>query len=47
MPHTAKIVDDLCIIKSLYTEAINHDPAITFLPDRLAAERSAQHRLVD
>ncbi len=30
MPHTAKIVDDLCIIKSMYTEAINHDPAITF-----------------
>ncbi len=30
MPHTAKIVDELCIIKSLYTEAINHDPAITF-----------------
>ncbi len=31
MPHTAKIVDDLCFIKSMYTEAINHDPAITFL----------------
>src|SRR6266571_3741889 len=30
MPHTAKVVDDLCFIKSLYTEAINHDPAITF-----------------
>jgi hypothetical protein len=30
LPHTAKVVDDLCIIKSLYTEAINHDPAITF-----------------
>ena len=30
MPHTAKIVDDLCIIKSIHTEAINHDPAITF-----------------
>ena len=30
MPHTAKIVDELCIIKSMYTEAINHDPAITF-----------------
>lgn len=29
-PHTAKIVDDICIIKSMYTEAINHDPAITF-----------------
>ena len=30
LPHTAQVVDDLCIIKSLYTEAINHDPAITF-----------------
>lgn len=30
MPYTARVVDDLCIIKSLYTEAINHDPAITF-----------------
>ena len=30
MPHTAKIVDELCFIKSLHTEAINHDPAITF-----------------
>lgn len=31
LPHTAKIADDLCIVKSLYSEAINHDPAITFL----------------
>lgn len=31
LPHTAKIVDDLCIIRSVHTEAINHDPAITFL----------------
>ncbi|HTI68693.1 MAG TPA: DUF1501 domain-containing protein [Candidatus Limnocylindria bacterium] len=30
LPWTAKMVDDLCIIKSLNTEAINHDPAITF-----------------
>ncbi len=30
MPHTAKIADQLCFIKSMYTEAINHDPAITF-----------------
>jgi len=30
MPHTAKVVDDLCIIKSIHSEAINHDPAITF-----------------
>src|SRR6516164_990179 len=30
LPWTAKIVDELCFVKSLYTEAINHDPAITF-----------------
>jgi hypothetical protein len=29
-PHTAKIVDDICIVKSMFTEAINHDPALTF-----------------
>src|SRR3954451_15974298 len=31
LPHTAKMVDDLCIIKTVNTEAINHDPAITFI----------------
>ena len=31
MPYTSKIVDELCFIKSMYTEAINHDPAVTFL----------------
>jgi hypothetical protein len=31
LPNTAKIVDELCFVKSCYTEAINHDPAITFL----------------
>ena len=30
LPHTAKIADDLCFVKSMHTEAINHDPAITF-----------------
>jgi hypothetical protein len=30
MPWTSRIVDELCFIKSLHTEAINHDPAITF-----------------
>src|SRR6516164_10881109 len=30
MPHVAKVADDLCFVKSMYTEAINHDPAITF-----------------
>ncbi len=31
MPHTADIVDRLCLIKSMHTEAINHDPAITMM----------------
>lgn len=30
LPHTAAIADDLCIVKSMFTEAINHDPALTF-----------------
>jgi len=30
LPHTAAIVDELCFVKSLWTEAINHDPAMTF-----------------
>src|SRR5262249_56560919 len=30
LPHTACVVDHLCFVKSLHTEAINHDPAITF-----------------
>jgi len=31
MPHTASIVDRLCFVKSMHTEAINHDPAVTFV----------------
>ena len=31
LPETAKIVDDLAIVKTVYTEAINHDPAITYI----------------
>ncbi len=31
MPHMAKAADDWCIIRSMHTEAINHDPAITFM----------------
>ncbi|SKA44338.1 Protein of unknown function [Chitinophaga eiseniae] len=29
-PHTAQVVDDICIVRSMFTEAINHDPALTF-----------------
>ena len=31
LPETAKIADDLCIVKSMYTEAINHGPGVTFM----------------
>jgi hypothetical protein len=31
LPHTAKMVDDMCFIRSMHTEAINHEPAITFM----------------
>lgn len=31
LPHTAQIVDDLCFVKSLHSEAINHGPAVTYL----------------
>src|SRR5207302_403483 len=30
-PHTAKIADEMCIIRSMKTDAINHDPAHTFM----------------
>jgi hypothetical protein len=30
LPHTAKVADELCFIKTMSTQAINHDPAITF-----------------
>lgn len=42
LPYTAKVVDDLCIVKSIYSEAINHDPAITF--SRPATSFRAGHR---
>ncbi len=31
LPWTAKVVDDMCFIRSMNTEAINHEPAITFI----------------
>ncbi|MEO1994069.1 MAG: DUF1501 domain-containing protein [Planctomycetaceae bacterium] len=30
LPHMGRVVDDICVIKTMHTEAINHDPAITF-----------------
>ena len=31
LPHTAKVVDEIALIKSVHSNAINHDPACTFL----------------
>jgi hypothetical protein len=31
LPHTGTVADDLAVVKSVHTEAINHDPAITFI----------------
>jgi hypothetical protein len=31
LPYTAKVVDDIALIKSVWTEAINHDPAVTYI----------------
>ncbi|MEX0819186.1 MAG: DUF1501 domain-containing protein, partial [Pirellulaceae bacterium] len=31
LPHTATIADDIAVIKTIHTEAINHDPAITYI----------------
>lgn len=30
-PNISKIVDEICVVKSMHTEAINHDPALTFM----------------
>src|SRR5688572_11759615 len=31
LPYTATVADELCIVRSMYTDAINHDPAMTLL----------------
>jgi len=31
LPYTSQIADEICVVKSMYTEAINHDPAVTFI----------------
>jgi hypothetical protein len=31
LPWTARVIDELCVIKSIHTEAINHDPAVTYI----------------
>ncbi len=31
LPHTGKVADELCVLRAVHTEAINHDPAITLI----------------
>ncbi|MEP6537514.1 MAG: DUF1501 domain-containing protein [Bryobacteraceae bacterium] len=31
LPHTGKVADEICLLRAMHTEAINHDPAITFI----------------
>ncbi len=31
LPHTSRVIDEICMIRSMHTEAINHDPAITYI----------------
>ena len=31
LPHTGRVMDEICMIRSMHTEAINHDPAITLI----------------
>jgi hypothetical protein len=31
LPHTASIADDLCVVRSMFTEAINHGPGVNFI----------------
>ena len=45
-PHTAEIVDDIALVKSVHTEAINHDPAITLRQTGQPAPGPAEPRLV-
>ena len=43
LPHTAKIVDDITVIKTMNTDAINHDPAITFIQTGFQQPGPSQH----
>ncbi len=47
MPHTAQIVDELCFIKSLHTDAVNHAPAISFMLSGANSRTTNDRRLAD
>ncbi len=46
LPYTSKVVDDICFVKSMYTEAINHDPALTFFQTGAQAGKSSEYGFV-
>ena len=46
LPYTARMVDDISIIRSMHTEAINHEPAITFFQTGFHDRGPALHRSV-
>ena len=43
MPHLKEVANDICFINSVHTDAINHDPAITFLSDGFPDRRPSQY----
>jgi hypothetical protein len=51
MPHTASLANELCFIRSMHTEAINHEPGITFFqtgtqqPGRPSSARGSSYGL--
>ena len=47
LPHTGGVIDDFCFIRSMFTEAINHDPAMTFLQTGSQIAGTAEPRVVD
>jgi hypothetical protein len=44
LPHTRRVMKELCVIRSVHTEAINHDPAITFI--QTGSQQPGRPRLV-
>ena len=46
LPHIGSMADDLCIIRSMHTDAINHDPAITFQQTGSQIPGRPQHRFM-
>ena len=43
LPHLSSVADDLCIVNSFHTNAINHDPAKTFICTGFGDPGSGQH----